>query len=225
MSTSKTYQQSLADADSETRPPMLERVPKLQTAEDLQGDAIIRAKDMWKRVERLMRGIIQNKVDRETRFINEFDQFVAEPGEALVSVYNHFAQLMNDLERNDMHFQIVTINTKEEIVLGIECSKMRPKMFEGLLRTSVFQETLQLFNAPLTVEKDIKLGHADASRKEEIGRTAVQQMHNGQKFYMPIILLIWGQAYDSAVYNTIDEDNLIVDIIFELPKGNFNSGQ
>ncbi|GJY92786.1 hypothetical protein Tco_0508568 [Tanacetum coccineum] len=184
MSTSKTYQQSLADAGSETRPPMLERgsyipwasrfrryinrkrenrkwlnkaldegpyqfemfipnnstVPKLQTAEDLQGDALLHydaemelmnlillsipndiynsvdactsAKDMWKRVERLMRGTIQNKVDRETRFTNEFDQFVAEPGEALVSVYNRFAQLMNDLERNDMHFPIVTINTK-----------------------------------------------------------------------------------------------------------------
>ncbi|GKA91682.1 retrovirus-related pol polyprotein from transposon TNT 1-94, partial [Tanacetum coccineum] len=183
-STSKTYQQSLADAGSETRPPMLERgsyipwasrfrryinrkrenrkwlnkaldegpyqfqmfvpsdstVPKLQTAEDLQGDALLHydaeievmnlillsipndiynsvdactsAKDMWKRVERLMRGTIQNQVDRETRFTNEFDQFVAEPGEALVSVYNRFAQLMNDLERNNMHFPIVTINTK-----------------------------------------------------------------------------------------------------------------
>ncbi|GJU86942.1 retrovirus-related pol polyprotein from transposon TNT 1-94 [Tanacetum coccineum] len=131
MSTSKTYQQSLADAGSKTRPPMLER-------EDLEGDdiydaemelmnlillsipndiynsvdACTSAKDMWKRVERLMRGTIQNKVDRETRFTNEFDQFVAEPGEALVSVYNRFAQLMNDLERNDMHFPIVTINTK-----------------------------------------------------------------------------------------------------------------
>ncbi|GJQ90627.1 hypothetical protein Tco_0001766 [Tanacetum coccineum] len=55
MSTSKTYQQSLADADSETRPLMLERgpyqfemfilnnstVPKLQIAEDLQGDALL----------------------------------------------------------------------------------------------------------------------------------------------------------------------------------------
>ncbi|GJS02044.1 hypothetical protein Tco_0318552 [Tanacetum coccineum] len=59
-----------------------------------------------------MRGTIQNKVDRETRFTNEFDQFVAEQGEALVSVYNRFAQLMNDLERNDMHFPIVTIKTK-----------------------------------------------------------------------------------------------------------------
>ncbi|GJW31357.1 hypothetical protein Tco_0051389 [Tanacetum coccineum] len=135
MSTSKTYQQSLADAGSETRPPMLERgpyqfemfipnnsiVPKLQTAEDLQGDALLHydaemelmnmillsipndiynfvdaftsAKDMWKRVENLMRGTIQNKVDKETRFTNEFDQFVAEPREALVSVYNRFAYL------------------------------------------------------------------------------------------------------------------------------------
>ncbi|GJR53839.1 RNA-directed DNA polymerase, eukaryota [Tanacetum coccineum] len=75
-------------------------------------DACTSAKDMWKRVERLMRGTIQNKVDRETRFMNKFDQFVAEPGEALVSVYNRFAQLMNDLERNNMNFPTVTINTK-----------------------------------------------------------------------------------------------------------------
>ncbi|GKB44452.1 hypothetical protein Tco_0889394 [Tanacetum coccineum] len=172
MSTSKTYQQSLADAGSETRPPMLERgsyipwasrfkrflnrkrenrkwllkaledgpyvfrnitptgstIPRLQEVEDLQGDDLLyydaemelmnmillsipneiynsvdsckTAKEMWARVERLMRGTIQNQVDRETRFTNEFDQFVAEPGESLVSIYNRFAQLMNDLERN-----------------------------------------------------------------------------------------------------------------------------
>ncbi|GKD01435.1 reverse transcriptase domain-containing protein, partial [Tanacetum coccineum] len=74
--------------------------------------ACIMAKEMWKRVERLMRGTIQNQVDRETYFMNEFDQFVVEPGEALVSVYNRFAQLMNDLERNKMIFPIVTVNTK-----------------------------------------------------------------------------------------------------------------
>ncbi|GJS41394.1 retrovirus-related pol polyprotein from transposon TNT 1-94 [Tanacetum coccineum] len=184
MSTSKTYQHSLADFGYETRPSMLERgsyipwtsrfrrylnrkrgnrkwllkaldegpyvfkiftpkgstIPRLQTAENLEGDDLLlrdaemevmnmillsipneiynyvdactSAKDMWKRVECLMRGTIQNKVDRETRFTNEFDQFVAEPGEALISVYNHFAQLMNDLERNNMNFPTVTINTK-----------------------------------------------------------------------------------------------------------------
>ncbi|GJW76363.1 hypothetical protein Tco_0138045 [Tanacetum coccineum] len=57
-------------------------------------DACKTAKAMWQRVERLMRGTVQNKVDRETRFNNKFDQFVAEPGEALVSVYNRFAQLI-----------------------------------------------------------------------------------------------------------------------------------
>ncbi|GJS48382.1 retrovirus-related pol polyprotein from transposon TNT 1-94 [Tanacetum coccineum] len=59
-----------------------------------------------------MRGTIQNQVDRETCFTNEFDQFFAKPGETLVSVYNRFAQLMNDLEQNKMIFPIVTVNTK-----------------------------------------------------------------------------------------------------------------
>nr|GEZ97558.1 hypothetical protein [Tanacetum cinerariifolium] len=96
-------------------------LPKLQTIEDLQGDSLLLydaeievmklillsisndiynfvdactlSKDMWKRVKRLMRGEIQNRVDRETHFINEFDQFVAKLGEALVSVYNRFAHL------------------------------------------------------------------------------------------------------------------------------------
>nr|GEW48095.1 hypothetical protein [Tanacetum cinerariifolium] len=54
-----------------------------------------------------MRGTIQNK--KETRFNNEFD---VEPGEALVSVYNRFTQLMNDLERNGIKFPPVTVNTK-----------------------------------------------------------------------------------------------------------------
>ncbi|GJT23502.1 integrase, catalytic region, zinc finger, CCHC-type containing protein, partial [Tanacetum coccineum] len=175
MSTSKTYQQSLAEAGSETRPPMLERgsyipwasrfkrflnrkrenrkwllkaledgpyvfrtitptgsqLPRLQDVDDLEGDDLLyydaemeltnmillsipneiynsvdsckTAKEMWDRVERLMRGTIKNQVDRETRFTNEFDQFVVEPGESLVSVYNRFNQLMNDLERNNMN--------------------------------------------------------------------------------------------------------------------------
>nr|GEZ56187.1 reverse transcriptase domain-containing protein [Tanacetum cinerariifolium] len=54
-------------------------------------DACKTTKAMWQTVDHLMRGTMQNKVDRETRFNNEFDQFVVEPGEALVSVYNHLA--------------------------------------------------------------------------------------------------------------------------------------
>ncbi|GJZ37995.1 integrase, catalytic region, zinc finger, CCHC-type containing protein [Tanacetum coccineum] len=110
--------------------------PRMQTEEDLKGDdlkhyeaeieamnlilisipndiynfvdACTTTQAMWQRVECLMRGTMQNKVDRETHFNNEFDQFVAKPGKALVSVYNCFAQLMNDLERNGIKFPKVT---------------------------------------------------------------------------------------------------------------------
>ncbi|GJV83019.1 hypothetical protein Tco_1522917 [Tanacetum coccineum] len=75
-------------------------------------DTCTTAQAMWQRVERLMRGTVQNKVNRKTRFNNEFDQFVAEPGEALVLVYNRFAQLMNNFERNGIKFPPVTVNTK-----------------------------------------------------------------------------------------------------------------
>ncbi|GJR66740.1 hypothetical protein Tco_0012805 [Tanacetum coccineum] len=146
MSTSKTYQQSLADAGSETKPPMLERgnyipwasrfrryknrkrenrkwlnkaldegpykfemfipnnstVLKLQTAEDLQGDRLLHYD-----AEMELMNLIFLSIPSDI-----YNSFVAEPEEALVSVYNRFAQLMNDLERNDMHFPIVTINTK-----------------------------------------------------------------------------------------------------------------
>ncbi|GJX01898.1 integrase, catalytic region, zinc finger, CCHC-type containing protein [Tanacetum coccineum] len=157
MSTSKTYQQSLADASSETRPPMLERgsyIPWasrfrryinrkrenrkwlnkaldegpyqfqmfVPTVEDLQGDELLHhdaeielmnlsilsipneiynsvdactmAKEMWKRVER----------------------------EALVSVYNRFAQLMNDLERNKMIFP--SVKKFEKLVIASRAKKL-----------------------------------------------------------------------------------------------------
>ncbi|GJS25861.1 gag-pol polyprotein [Tanacetum coccineum] len=84
---------------------------RLELPEELM-DTCTTAEAIWQRVERLMPGTMQNKVDRETRFNNEFDQFVAEPGESLVSVYNRFAQLMNDLERNSIIFPKVTVNTK-----------------------------------------------------------------------------------------------------------------
>ncbi|GKC89479.1 hypothetical protein Tco_1150128 [Tanacetum coccineum] len=119
MSTSTTHQQSLADASSETRPPMLERglyefkeftpseteEPRMHTKEDLRGDDL---KHYEAEIE--ARNLILISIPND--IYNSFDQFVAEPGEALVSVYNHFAQLINDLEQNDIKFPKVTVNTK-----------------------------------------------------------------------------------------------------------------
>ncbi|GJW14263.1 hypothetical protein Tco_0018396 [Tanacetum coccineum] len=263
MSTSKTYQQSLADAGSETRPPMLERgsyipwasrfrryinqkrenrkwlnkaldegpyqfemfipnnstVPKLQTAEDLQGDALLHydaemelmnldslsipndiynsvdactsAKDMWKRVERLMRGTIQNKVDRETRFTNEFDQFVAEPGEALVSVYNRFAQLMNDLERNDMHFPIEWKNLKN--------SEKHQCLWPEFNQLGI---TTLLLGQAMILAFIMKIQSSSNNENEE-------QMY---------------PTHTKIINSTIGDNQIDSDIIFDSPNRNVNSG-
>ncbi|GJX26696.1 copia protein [Tanacetum coccineum] len=86
-------------------------------------DSCQTAREMCLRVERLMQGTALNVVDRETRFNNEFDQFIDEPGESLVSVYNRFAQLMNDLKQNKINLPIVTINTKFLNCLQLEWLK------------------------------------------------------------------------------------------------------
>ncbi|GJZ18858.1 retrovirus-related pol polyprotein from transposon TNT 1-94 [Tanacetum coccineum] len=90
-------------------------VLKLQTAKDLQGDALLHYDAEMELMNLILLSIpndIYNSVDACTSAKDMWKRFVAELGEALVSDYNCFAQLMNDLERNDMHFPIVTINTK-----------------------------------------------------------------------------------------------------------------
>ncbi|GKB83087.1 hypothetical protein Tco_0949982 [Tanacetum coccineum] len=46
-------------------------------------DACQSVQDMWDKVKRLMHGTELSKIKRESRFINEFDQFAAEAGESL----------------------------------------------------------------------------------------------------------------------------------------------
>ncbi|GJX12297.1 hypothetical protein Tco_0204055 [Tanacetum coccineum] len=75
-------------------------------------DSCQTAKDMWPRVKHLMQGTELTNVDRETRFNNKFDQFTAKARESLMTVYNCFSQLMNDLIRNKIELPNVTINTK-----------------------------------------------------------------------------------------------------------------
>ncbi|GJR76683.1 retrovirus-related pol polyprotein from transposon TNT 1-94 [Tanacetum coccineum] len=88
------------------------QVPKLQPAEDLQGDALLHYDAEMELMNLILLSIpndIYNSVDACTL---AKDMWKRVEREALVSVYNRFAQLMNNLERNDMHFLIVTINTK-----------------------------------------------------------------------------------------------------------------
>ncbi|GKC44419.1 hypothetical protein Tco_1062141, partial [Tanacetum coccineum] len=84
----------------------------LQTTEDLQGDALLHYDAEIEVMNLILLSIsndIYNSVDACT---SAKDMWKRVEREALVSVYNRFAQLMNDLERNNMHFPIFTINTK-----------------------------------------------------------------------------------------------------------------
>ncbi|GJR96522.1 integrase, catalytic region, zinc finger, CCHC-type containing protein [Tanacetum coccineum] len=247
MSTSKTYQQSLADAGSKTSPCLKgvviyrgQTVPKLQTVKDLYGDALLHydakmelmnlillsipndiynsvdactsAKDMWKRVERLMRGTIQNKVDRETHFTNKFDQFVVEPGEALVSVYNRFAQLMNDLERNDMHFPIVTINTKFLNSLQPEWLKYVTQVrLAKHLTVDTFDDLfdyLQQFEKPVNVSRAKKLekSHDPLALVAHTGSSS----RNTSSYYVthPTSVVDYEDEYQQDDVHTNSEDPL-----------------
>ncbi|GKB14424.1 hypothetical protein Tco_0848347 [Tanacetum coccineum] len=74
-------------------------------------DACENAKDMWDRVKRLMHGIELSQTKRESQSIYEYDKFTSEPGESPSSVFNHFSQLINDLDRNNIKPIRMAINT------------------------------------------------------------------------------------------------------------------
>ncbi|GJU80516.1 hypothetical protein Tco_1282881 [Tanacetum coccineum] len=175
MSTSKTYQQSLADAGSETRTPMLERgsyipwasseqIPRLQTAEDLEGDDLLlhdaemevmnmillsipneiynsvdactSAKDMWKRVEHpLVTAMLLLGQKHYSNFSNL---------KIIVFVLHPHQKSSNHL-RSKVNIQAGTLVILEELAdemcsrggcRGNECSK-EMEMFKGTLRTHI----------------------------------------------------------------------------------------
>ncbi|GKC44242.1 integrase, catalytic region, zinc finger, CCHC-type containing protein [Tanacetum coccineum] len=175
-------------------------------------DACTTAKAMWKRVERLMRGTVQNKVDRETRFTNEFDQFVAEPVEELVSVYNRFAQLMNDLERNKMNFPRVTINTKFLNFLQPEwlkyvtqvrlAKRLREYTFDDLF--DYLKQFEKLVNA--SREKKLEKSHDPLALVAHMGSSS----RNTSSYYVthPSSVVDYDVKYQRDVVQTNSEDPL-----------------
>ncbi|GJS78544.1 retrovirus-related pol polyprotein from transposon TNT 1-94 [Tanacetum coccineum] len=75
---------------------------KMKTEDDLRGEELLHYEAEIEAMNLILISI-PNEI---------YNSFVAAPGEELVFVYNRFAQLMNDLERNKMNFPRVTINTK-----------------------------------------------------------------------------------------------------------------
>ncbi|GJS90408.1 hypothetical protein Tco_0773044 [Tanacetum coccineum] len=105
MLTSNAHQQSLANAGSKTRPPMLKRAPRMQKEEDLRGDDLKHYK-----VEIEVMNLILISIPND--IYNSVDAYTTV--KAMWQRVECFMRgtLMNVLERNHIIFPKVTINTK-----------------------------------------------------------------------------------------------------------------
>ncbi|GJV59154.1 hypothetical protein Tco_1465254 [Tanacetum coccineum] len=86
-------------------------------------DACKRAKEMWKRIKRLMFSSDVTSHVRHSRLMDEFDTFEAKEGESLESVYERLTTLVNIMDRNNVRPISVSINTKFLNCLQPEWSK------------------------------------------------------------------------------------------------------
>ncbi|GJU89208.1 integrase, catalytic region, zinc finger, CCHC-type containing protein [Tanacetum coccineum] len=224
MSTSKTYQQSLADAGSETRPPMLERGPyqfemfipnnstvsKLQTAKDLQRDALLHYDvELMNLILLSIPNDIYNYVDACT---SAKDMWKRVEWEALVSVYNRFAQLMNDLERNDMHFPIATINIKFLNSLQPEWLKYVTQVrLAKRLTVDMFDD---LFSYLQQFEKLVNVSRAKKLEKSHVPLALVahtsSSSRNTSSYYLthPTYVVDYEDEYQQDDVHTNSEDPL-----------------
>ncbi|GKC71632.1 putative RNA-directed DNA polymerase [Tanacetum coccineum] len=86
-------------------------------------DACKNAKEIWKRIKRLMFGSDVTSHVRHSRLMDEFDKFAAKEGESLESVYERLTMLVNIMDRNNVRPIPVSINTKFLNCLQPEWSK------------------------------------------------------------------------------------------------------
>nr|GEW84445.1 hypothetical protein [Tanacetum cinerariifolium] len=86
-------------------------------------DSCSTAQQMWKRVQRLMQRTELSKQKRQSRLMNEFDEFSTKAGESLESAYNQFCTLINYMDRNIIKQEKIVINTKFLNSLKLEWSK------------------------------------------------------------------------------------------------------
>nr|GEZ16659.1 hypothetical protein [Tanacetum cinerariifolium] len=93
--TSNTLHNAIMEASRKDRPPML----ALGIDNDIYStvDACPNACEIWKAIERLKQGNVQ---DLETNLYWEFRKFTSQDGESLESYYSRFYKMMNELIKN-----------------------------------------------------------------------------------------------------------------------------
>ncbi|GJR55791.1 hypothetical protein Tco_1406312 [Tanacetum coccineum] len=70
------------------------------------------AKDLWERVQLLMKGTSLTKQERKCKLYDAFDKFTHIKGESLHTYYLRFTQLINDMNIYKMNMEQFQVNTK-----------------------------------------------------------------------------------------------------------------
>ncbi|GKC14810.1 hypothetical protein Tco_1011592, partial [Tanacetum coccineum] len=61
------------------------------------------AKEIWERVELMMKGLTIGAQEKKAKLFNEWEKFKSTEGESIESYYHRFSKLMNDFYR-EKHF-------------------------------------------------------------------------------------------------------------------------
>ncbi|GKE12148.1 hypothetical protein Tco_1415699 [Tanacetum coccineum] len=75
-------------------------------------DSCNSAKEIWLRVQQMMKGTDIGVQEKEAKLLNELERFTSTEGESIESYYHRFAKLMNDLDRNQLTPKKIACNLK-----------------------------------------------------------------------------------------------------------------
>nr|GEY30642.1 hypothetical protein [Tanacetum cinerariifolium] len=75
-------------------------------------DSYETAKEIWLRVQQMMKGFDIGIQEKKAKLFNEWERFTSNEGELIESYYHRFLKLMNDLKRNKHFPEKIAINLK-----------------------------------------------------------------------------------------------------------------
>nr|GEW09995.1 craniofacial development protein 2-like [Tanacetum cinerariifolium] len=75
-------------------------------------DSCETAKEIWERVQQMMKGSDIGEQEKKAKLFNEWEKFTSTDGKSIESYYHRFMQLINDLKRNKHFPENIAVNLK-----------------------------------------------------------------------------------------------------------------
>ncbi|GKD12627.1 hypothetical protein Tco_1197034 [Tanacetum coccineum] len=197
-------------------------------------DACKNAKEMWKRIKRLMFGSDVTSHVRHSRLMDEFDKFAAKEGESLESVYEILTKLVIIMDRNNVRPIPVSINTKFLNCLQPEWSKYVTMVCHNqtgdTVSYDVLYDSLVQFEPHVLASKAKKVAknhdllallvHSNASSSQ----SHVNSSYSPQPYYVthPSSVVDYEDEYQGELQRDSQKDKLTNAMMFKSYGGNGN---